>query len=161
MKINEIISALEKNGVRCSIVGGCAVALHGIVRGTIDLDLIIEHTAEQFQRCESALKTLGFVSRLPVTAHEVFQFRHEYISNRHLLTWSFYRPNQPLDVVDILITDDLRQLKSVRIKSGTFSYPVLSLKDLIQMKKRAGRPQDIEDLKHLEEMHHAQENEKS
>ena len=160
MKISAVISALENNGVRCSIVGGCAVALHGIVRGTIDLDLVIEHSAEQFTRCEAVLHEIGFRSRLPVTAAEVFQFRKEYIKNRNMLAWSFYRPDNPMDVVDILIAKDLRKLASIRIHSASFAFPVVSLADLIQMKKEAGRPQDHEDLKLLEPLLHAQKTKK-
>jgi hypothetical protein len=160
MDISKIISALEKHGVRCSIVGGCAVALHGVVRGTIDLDLVIEHKADQFSHCEAALTSLGFVSRLPVTANEVYQFRDEYVKNRNMLAWSFYKPDNPMHVVDILITKDLCTLTSTRIKSATFSYPVISLADLVQMKKEAGRPQDLEDLKLLEPLLDAQKKKK-
>lgn len=155
MNIKQIIEALEAQGVRCSIAGGCAVALHGIVRGTIDLDLIIEHSENQFTACEAALKSIGFVSRLPVSARDVFHFREEYIKNRNLVAWSFYRPDQPLHVVDILIIKNLREMSSVKIHSATFSYPVIALPDLIQMKREACRPQDLEDLKLLEPLLHA------
>lgn len=136
--------------MRCSIVGGYAVALHGVVRGTVDLDIVIEHTAKQFQLCEEALQSLGFVSRLPITAKDVFHFKDEYIKNRNLLAWSFYHPGNPMDVVDIVIVKDLRTLKSVRVKALSYNIPVISLNDLVNMKREAGRIQDIEDLKLLE-----------
>jgi hypothetical protein len=155
MKISTIISALRHQKVNCSIVGGCAVALHGIVRGTIDLDLLIEHTEQQFVNTELALTSLGFISRLPVTATEVFRYKKEYIENRNLTAWSFYKPHNPMEVVDIVITKDLRALTSVTIKAASFSFPVLSLPDLIEMKRETGRPQDLEDLKLLETLYDA------
>lgn len=149
MDILKVVRTLADHKVRCSLVGGCAVALHGVVRGTIDLDLIIEHTPSQFKGCEAALKSIGYVSRLPVDANDVFSFKTDYIQKRNLIAWSFYSPRNPLDVVDIVITHDLRKMNSIAIKFKGESLPVLSIADLISMKKSAGRPQDLEDIKML------------
>lgn len=149
MEIFYIIKELSKSQVRCSIVGGYAVALHGVIRGTIDLDLVLDHEEDQFVRCEAVLLSLGFKSRLPVSAKEVFHFRKEYIQNRNLVAWSFYNPSDPLAVIDIVITHDLRQMKSIARKVKNGSVPVISLQDLIAMKEASGRPQDIEDVKSL------------
>lgn len=156
LDIQFIISRLATAGVNCSIVGGYAVALHGAVRGTVDLDLIINHTEEQFQACEDCLKQLGFQPRLPVKASEVFKFRKEYIQRRNLIAWSFYVPNDPFKVVDIIITHDLRNLKSIRLKAGGSTVPVVSLTDLIAMKKMSGRPQDLQDVAALTRIQNAQ-----
>ncbi len=153
--IAEILKFLQLEGVRYSIVGGYAVALHGIVRGTLDLDIIIEHTLDQFSACESALKKAGLISRIPVSAKDVFQFRKEYIEQRNLIAWSFYNPKTPLEVVDIVITHDLRTLNQVQKKLGSMKISVLSIDDLIKMKRDSNRPQDIEDVKMLEEVKYA------
>ncbi len=150
MDIPTIISTLQKAGVNCSIVGGYAVALHGAVRGTIDLDLVIEHVEAQFVACEHALLQLGFKPKLPVSAAEVFKFREEYITRRNLVAWSFYHPTNPIEVIDIIITDDLRNMRSIFKKAGLEKIPVISLDDLIAMKQRSARPQDLEDVKMLE-----------
>ncbi|MCX6125297.1 MAG: nucleotidyltransferase [Proteobacteria bacterium] len=149
MQIEIIIKALVAAGVKCSIVGGYAVAIHGAVRGTIDLDLVIEHTEAQFIACEKALITLGFRARLPVTAKEVFAFRDEYIKKRNLIAWSFFDSQDPFKVVDIIITHDLRSMISIPIRLGGMSIPVISIEDLIAMKSMTKRPQDIEDVKSL------------
>lgn len=40
-QINEILATLSANNVRYLVVGGVAVALHGHLRTTMDLDLVI------------------------------------------------------------------------------------------------------------------------
>jgi hypothetical protein len=132
------------------LVGGYAVALHGAVRGTVDIDCVIEHTESTFVVCEAALRSIGLVPRLPVSAREVFQFREEYITRRNLIAWSFYNPTNPIEVVDIIITHNLAALKAVSLRNGLEKVRVLSLPDLISMKRTSGRPQDLEDVKMLE-----------
>jgi hypothetical protein len=41
MFIIKVVESLERNKINYAVVGGYAVALHGVVRGTVDLDLII------------------------------------------------------------------------------------------------------------------------
>lgn len=124
--------------------------MHGAPRGTIDIDCIIEHTKEDFINCEQALKSIGLEARLPVRAEEVFNFRQEYIERRNMIAWGFINPMNPLECLDIIITHDLRSLRSVRYKFGLHQVSVLSIDDLIDMKKVSGRLQDLEDIKALE-----------
>lgn len=150
--LERLVAALGQSKIPYAIVGGVAVALHGAPRGTIDIDIVIKHTAECFKSVETCLKGLGFFPRLPITAHEVFSFKDEYISRRNLIAWSFYNPTNPLEVVDIILTHDLSDMKTVSKKMGLSTLKVLSVEDLIQMKKKSGRPQDIEDIKVLKEL---------
>ncbi len=145
-----ITNAFERSGVNYALVGGYAVALHGALRGTVDIDCIIEHSEASFVACEKALTSIGLVPRLPVTAKELFQFRKEYIQRRNLIAWSFYNPENPIEVIDIIITHDLGTLKSVTMRAGLERIRILSLEHLIEMKREANRPQDLEDIKMLE-----------
>jgi len=132
------------------LVGGYAVALHGAVRGTLDIDLVLRFDEKQFVRAERALRSIGFESRLPVTAPEVFRFREEYIENRNLTAWSFVNPAVPSELVDVVLThnlDDL-EIETVRVEGRTIR--IVALDDLIAMKRRSGRPQDKEDVRALE-----------
>jgi hypothetical protein len=101
---------------------------------------------------EKALIDLGFVSKLPVSSHEVFNFREEYIQNRNVISWSFYNMVDPSEIVDIIITHDLSKLRKVQFKSGLLSLSVLSKKDLIAMKKLSDREQDRADVEALEKI---------
>jgi hypothetical protein len=124
--------------------------LHGVVRGTIGIDLILNWSLDNLEKLEKILKEMGLVSRLPVMSKEIFNFRDEYITNRNLIAWNFYKPSSPVEQVDIIITENLKgkKIKSVNIKGTNINF--LAIKDLIKMKKKAGRPQDIEDAKALE-----------
>ncbi len=150
--LERLVKALNQQKIPYAIVGGVAVALHGAPRGTIDIDIVIKHTARVFKSVETCLKGLGFLPRLPVTAHEVFSFKDEYISRRNLIAWSFYNPTNPLEVIDIILTHDLSDMKTVNKKMGPSTLKVLAVEDLINMKKKSGRPQDIEDIKVLKEL---------
>lgn len=150
--LEKICGALRDAGVRYAIVGGHAVALHGVVRGTLDIDVVVRWTRTTLVRAEAALNAIGLVSRLPVTAREVYDFRDEYVRNRNLTTWNFYNPDDPLEQVDVIITDDLAGKRTKAVALPTGPVRVLSVMDLIAMKRRSGRPQDLEDVRALEKL---------
>ena len=150
--LEKICGALRDAGVRYAIVGGHAVALHGVVRGTLDIDVVVRWTRATLVRAEAALNAIGLVSRLPVTAREVYDFRDEYVRNRNLTAWNFYNPDDPLEQVDIIMTDDLAGKRTKAVALPTGPVRVLSVTDLIAMKRRSGRPQDLEDVRALEKL---------
>ena len=152
MFLFRVCDALSAAGVPFAIAGGYAVALHGAVRGTVDVDLVIRLEEASFRKAESAFLSLGLRPRLPVTAEEVFRFREEYIRNRNLLAWSFVNPSNPAELVDVLIAESLAECKPVRISAKGRTLPVVSKDDLIRMKTRSGRPQDLEDISSLKRL---------
>ena len=152
MFILRVIQSLVKNKVAYALVGGYAVALHGAIRGTVDVNLVIKLDKTQFNKLEAAMSAIGLRPRLPVDANAVFDFREEYIRNRNLIAWSFYHPANPLEVVDVLITEDLRQIQTVIKTVDKQKIIVAAIPDLIAMKRKAGRPQDLEDIKALERL---------
>lgn len=149
MFIHRLIQALERRKVNYAIAGGYAVALHGVVRGTIDIDLVLRLSKENLLAAEAALKEIDLQSKLPLKAAEVFDFREEYIRNKNLFAWNFINFNNPMESVDIIITEDLRNMRVKRILVGDKILRVVSIEDLINMKKRSRRPQDLEDIKAL------------
>jgi len=53
-----ICRSLNKEGVRYLLIGGFAVILHGLVRTTKDIDLLIDPSEENIRRLKKALGTL-------------------------------------------------------------------------------------------------------
>ncbi len=149
MLLLRVARAFDRTRVPYALVGGYAVALHGAVRGTVDIDLVIRLRETDFLRAERALISLGLHPRLPVTAAEVFRYREEYIRNRSLTAWSFVNPALPSEIVDVILTEDLAKMKVRRIKVGGRTVRVASIEDLIRMKRSSGRPQDLEDVEAL------------
>ncbi len=150
MFLYRVVDSLDKAGVPYAIVGGYALVLHGVVRGTVDIDLILALSEKNFLGAEKAFKSVGLVSRLPLSAKEVFHFREEYIKKRNLVAWSFHNLKDPLEIVDVILTQDLKGTKSVKVRAGERTLNVLCVQDLIAMKKRSGRPQDLDDIRALE-----------
>ena len=150
--LERVCGALRDAGVRYAVVGGYAVALHGAVRGTLDIDVALHWSRTNLLRAETALQGTGLVSRLPVTGNEVYDFRDEYIANRGLVAWSFHNPGDPLEQVDIVIAYDLAGKRTLRVDLGSGPVQVLSIDDLIEMKRNSGRPQDLEDAAALEKL---------
>ncbi len=138
--------------MRYAIVGGHAVALHGAVRGTVDIDIVLAWNRKTVAAAEKALIELGLISRLPISANDVFDFRKEFIENRNLIAWNFYNPDDLSEQVDIIITYDLKNKRTKRIDLAGMPVRILSLKDLIDMKRLSARPQDVEDVKALEKL---------
>lgn len=147
-----VIRAFKSHKVPMTIVGGYAVVLHGVVRGTLDVDAVIAHSKQSFLSAEKALNSIGLESRLPLKAEEVFQFREEYIQNRHLIAWSFHNPQNPLEVVDIVLTHDQKNVGSVKRTYDGVGFSIASLDSLIAMKKQSNRPQDREDVAALKKI---------
>lgn len=152
MFIHDVCTALDDAYIPYAIVGGYAVALHGAIRGTMDIDIVIHWTLKNLEKTEEALKGLGLVSLLPLDSNSVFHFRDEYIQKRNLIAWNFFNPCRPSHQVDVIINYDLKNGRSQLIHSSSGKISVLSKKDLIQMKKSSGRPQDLEDVKALESL---------
>lgn len=150
MWIEQLIDALERHEVKYAIVGGYALALHGVVRGTVDVDLVLKISRSNYRNAEKALAEMGLTSQLPVGADEVFDFREEYIRNKNMAAWNFTDPKDPTRAVDIIIAQDLSGMKVNKIKAGQLTLPVLSVRDLIRMKRKSGRLQDIQDIEALE-----------
>ncbi len=150
--LTRVAAALDAAGVRYALVGGYAVALHGAVRGTVDVDIILAWNARTLRSAERALQGLGLVSRLPVTADDVFRFRDEYIRNRNLLAWNFYNPKDLTEQLDVIISTDLKGKKVRSVSTADGPVRVLARADLIAMKRASGRAQDLADVEALENL---------
>lgn len=64
MFIHQVCRALEKASIPYAIVGGLAVALHGALRGTVDIDIVLKWSLINLQNAEKVLNELGLVPRL-------------------------------------------------------------------------------------------------
>lgn len=127
------------------------MALQGVVRATMDIDVVLTLSLNDFVLAEQTLTKLGLQSRLPVRAQDIFKMRQEYIKNRNLIAWSFVDPKTPTNQVDIIITEDLKTFETERISVGGKKIVVASIKELIRMKSLANREQDIIDIQMLKE----------
>ncbi len=54
----KLCQALNQSGVRYLLIGGFAVILHGFVRGTKDIDLLLDASPENIQKLKQAMSFL-------------------------------------------------------------------------------------------------------
>lgn len=146
------------HGVRYLVVGGLAVVLHGHVRLTVDVDLVVDLTPEEALKAVRTLGDLGFRPRLPVPP-EAFadpRQRRDWAENRNLRVFSMFDPRDPLREVDLFVEEPMPfeelRARSEEMPLGTTTVRVVSRRDLISMKRLAGRPRDLEDVAALEEI---------
>jgi hypothetical protein len=149
MKITDLVLALKKEKINYLVVGGYAVNFHGYSRNTVDIDLVIKFTLTNLKKIEKLLNNMGLVSRLPIDAISIYNFKEEYIKNKNLIAWNFYNANDPTDQVDILINHDISDFKAEKFLVGDLEIKVISKEDLISMKRRSGRDKDLLDIKEL------------
>src|SRR5438128_7949695 len=57
-ELTSIVSAFDERGIDYAICGGLAMAVHGIPRATVDIDVII--LDEQLEQAKSAARSLGY-----------------------------------------------------------------------------------------------------
>jgi hypothetical protein len=155
---DDVFAALNAANVRYVVVGGMAVVLQGHPRMTVDLDLVIDLTAEDAAAAVTALTALGLQPRLPVPATDFAdaEKRREWIAQRNLQVFSFYDPAEPMREVDVFATepvpiDELLGEATV-VTIGGVPVPIASRRHVLATNRKVGRPQDLADISALEQL---------
>lgn len=151
--VEAIVSALNAAQVRYLIAGGLAVVAHGYVRFTADLDMIVALDAENVGRAVAALAALGFRPRAPVPFDALADpaQRAAWVRDRQMTVFSVSSAAHPATEVDIFVEAPLdfdeayRRRASMQVSPGT-AATFVSRDDLLQLKRAAGRPQDLADI---------------
>ncbi|MDR0842680.1 MAG: hypothetical protein LBP68_04585 [Acidobacteriota bacterium] len=157
--IEQIIQALNDSRIRYLIVGGFAVVAHGYVRFTADLDLILAMDSQNLSATVAALSALNYRPRVPVAFEQFIhpEDRSRWIQEKGLTVFSLYSPDHPLTEIDLFVDPpmdfDAAYASAVRVDIGCGTQAtVCSIDNLIDLKNKAGRPQDLDDIAHLEKL---------
>ena len=150
----EILTQLHDHHVDFVIVGGVAASLHGGSRVTFDLDVVPSLTPESWRAAVDLLWSLGARPRIPEPVdriRDVDQVRR-WRRDKGMLALNFRTPDGSTEV-DLLVGesdafDELRK-RAVEVTLDQRTFFVASIDDLISMKERAGRPQDVLDISEL------------
>ena len=139
MDTESLLKSLKGRKVRFVIIGATAFPVHGYSRATLDIDIFIKPERTNAERTLSALKDFGY----DVSDVTVDELLTKKILIRQYLVETDIHP-----YVKGISFEEVWKNK-VKAKFGdTFAW-FASLDDLIKMKKAAGRPKDMEDLKYL------------
>jgi len=138
---DRIVASLNEHHVDFMIIGGWAVAYHGHLRMTEDLDIFIRPTEDNAKRAVAALEDAG--GACPELKPEVF-LRDNGISLGEIPV--------KVDVISKLPGVDFDQAWSRR-EAGSFGAETasfISREDLIRNKRAVARPKDLLDVRELE-----------
>lgn len=141
--LGRITRALDERGIPYALVGGLAVAVHGVPRATADIDLLIR--PEHAEDAVELIKGLGFpFAALPLTFSDGMTLRRV----------TRIEDGEALSVDLLLVNEALEPAWASRERRDTQMGPlqVIGREALVQMKLGAGRAQDLADVERLQEI---------
>ncbi|MFN0150100.1 MAG: hypothetical protein ACKVU1_05210 [bacterium] len=156
--IEAIVRALTAANARYLIVGGLAVVAHGHLRFTADVDLVLDLDEANLLRATGAFATLGYRPRAPVDLREFCsaERRTEWARDKGMTVFSLNSDQHPATEIDVFVEAPFDFAAAYRVAARKEIAPGLmatfvGLDDLIGLKERAARPQDLEDVARLRE----------
>lgn len=156
--IEQVLSALNASRVRYLVVGGVAVVLHGHLRATADLDLVVQLDTGNALEAVRALESLGFrpVAPVPATSFADPKARQSWIEEKGMTVFSMWSDRYPGLEVDLFVSEPLdfnaAYARAVRVQLTSTFATVVSLEDLLALKRAAGRPVDLADIQALQSL---------
>ena len=138
---NEFVELFLEHNVRFLIVGGYALAAHGLPRATGDLDAWVWVNPENAQNIMRALNAFGF-QNLSLTESD--------FSKEDSIIQLGYPPFR-IDILTSIdgVAFDQAWEKRIVVELNGMNVPFIGREDLIANKKAAGRPQDLADVSRL------------
>jgi hypothetical protein len=143
-QLKQLLRALEDRRINYALCGGLALAVHGLPRATVDIDILVQ--PGDWPAVEALAKKLDFTLKAGPMS-----FSGGAIEIRRV---SKIDPQGNVLTLDVLlvtdkITDVWDTRREVSWEEGRVS--VVSREGLIRLKRLSGRPQDIADIARLEE----------
>jgi hypothetical protein len=142
IEFEAVISALAKNGIEYAVCGGLAMAIHGLPRATVDIDLLIR--PEDEERIYPAVEPLGFRIRA-----KPMHFDHGKMEIRRVTKIDPAGDTLMLDL--LLVTPPFENVwrDRIRVDSEFGSISVVSREGLIELKSGRMSGTDQDDIKRL------------
>ena len=156
--IPDILRALTDSGVQFVLVGGFAVQLHGFVRTTIDLDLVLAMDDANLTKFIDVANQFGLAPIIPVSidslknANQIDQWHKE----KGMLAFALREPQVSGSVIDVLVrpevTFDKLEADAAAVDLFGRTVKIASIEHLLFMKRIANRPKDRIDVEALEKI---------
>jgi predicted nucleotidyltransferase len=149
-EVDEILRTLSAHGVDFVVIGGLAIQVHGYLRSTKDLDVVVRPTTINLSRLSEALAELEAEPR----GRAMINLTDPHEIQRAPLVPIMTKAG-PLDVVNIehlagapASYDALRDA-ALMVELPGAEVAVAGLSDLVRMKRAAGRTHDLADIEAL------------
>ena len=144
-EFKSIVSALEEHGIDYAVCGGLAMAVHGLPRATVDIDLLI--LGESMEEAKGLARTLGYtIEALPMTfSRGAVELRG--VSKLDRETGIVL----PLDM--LLVTPEIVEIwqSRTRVAWESGSFWIVSRQGLMALKALRSSAQDLADIERLKE----------
>ncbi len=152
-----VFRALYDARVRYVAVGGVATVLHGHVRLTRDIDVVVDLAPDNVERLLGAMTAMHLAPVVPVPASAFAdpQQRARWAQEKHMLVFSSRDPKGEtyLDVfLDYPMPWEQLWRDAETMMIDETPVRVASLDHLIELKRTAGRARDRDDIEHLVEI---------
>jgi len=134
-----LCKALNAENVRYVLIGGFAVILHGFVRATKDIDLLVDASPENVQRLKRAMATLPDNAIELITDDEIERY-------------------EVVRVADEIVVDLMKSAGGIRYDQAAQRIDTIALegieipvadKELLIQTKQTVRPSDAADVQFL------------
>jgi hypothetical protein len=155
LQAEALLRALAEHEVEFVIIGGFALAAHGVVRATKDIDIVPAPSPENLGRLARALDAVGAEVMLaddfdPAELGIAPDEAGLALGGNWVLRTDLGRLDVMQDVAGVKSYDALSAASVEREVPGAGPFRFCGLDDLIAMKVAAGRPQDELDIASLQ-----------
>jgi len=142
LDFKEFLKLLNDKGVQYLLIGGYAVAYHGYPRATSDIDVWIATNPDNAKRIVVALREFGF--DFPELTEGLFLQENKIIRMGN--------PPLRIEISTGISGVKFNKCYTERIMDTLdgVEVPIISLENLKQNKKAAGRLKDLDDLENLQ-----------
>jgi predicted nucleotidyltransferase len=150
ISLEQVARLMHDHGVRCIVIGGWAAIIHGTARSTNDVDLVYARDAENLHRLVEALRPWQPYLR---GAPPGLRFLWDEATVRAGLNFTLTTQYGDLDLLgEVTGGGTYEELLPFTQEVTAFgiTFRVVTLERLIQLKRAAGRPKDLEVIAELQ-----------
>jgi hypothetical protein len=154
----KIFKALNDAGVRYIVVGGVAMNLLGYPRFTGDIDVLMALDDANLGKMAALMKSMGYERRLPMDIKALGDEEQvvEWMREKGLVAYTFMNVRKPQFSIDVVVGPSLKfadyERHRIVVTVWDIAIPVVSIDDLIGMKRESRREKDAEDVAALLEL---------
>ena len=148
-----IVRRLAEEKIDYIIIGGVAAILHGVLRATFDLDIVLDFSPMNVEKFVKILKEFNLSPLVPIDPSELMdqKKRKEWIEKKDAKVINFRDPEDNY-ALDVALIYNYQKIEKMEIEIKGVKVPVVTKQMLIDLKKKAGRDTDVRDVKNLEEV---------
>lgn len=148
-----ILRRFYELGVKYFVVGGVAAVLHGVLRVTFDLDVVVDLGEENVKKLVGVIEQFNLKPMVPIEPIEMADAnkRMVWIKEKNAKVLNF-TDTDGIYRLDIVLVYNYFDIKPIEIVIDEIPVYVVDKDTLIKMKKDAGRDLDLRDIHYLQEL---------